>query len=60
MIRILPFINQRLLIFGEMSDKSNKEKQEAELKKLRDKAVSPEIKASIEKKLKQLNKPFNK
>ncbi|MFA6087479.1 hypothetical protein [Mucilaginibacter sp.] len=43
-----------------MKDKTISQEQEDKLKKLKEKTSDPEVKAAIEKKLKQGNKPFNK
>lgn len=43
-----------------MKDKAAIKEQEDKLKKLKDKTSDPEVKASIDKKLQGLKKPFNK
>lgn len=43
-----------------MKDKTINQEQEDMLKKLKEKTSDPEVKASIEKKLKGLKAPFNK
>jgi hypothetical protein len=43
-----------------MKDKTINQEQEDKLKKLKEKTSDPEVKASIDKKIKQAGKPFNK